>query len=63
MANTTTTQARRFLSVDDVAQELGVSPKHVRRAIARGELRVHRFGRAIRVAPDDLERYVGQHRQ
>ncbi len=62
MANTTT-HARRFLSVNDVAEELGVSSKHVRRMIARGDLRIHRFGKVIRIARDDLNRDVDRHRQ
>lgn len=64
MANTTPpAYARRFLSVNDVAEELGVSSKHVRRMIARGDLRIHRFGKVIRIARDDLDRDVDRHRQ
>jgi excisionase family DNA binding protein len=36
-------KAGRFLSVVEVAEELGVSTKHIRRAIDRGELPAHRF--------------------
>ena len=54
--------ANCFLTVVEVADRLGVSPKHVRRAIDRGELPVHRFGRAVRIAPEDLERFISRHR-
>lgn len=63
MANTTTPHVNRFLSVNAVAEELGVSSKHVRRMIDRGDLRIHRFGKVIRIARDDLDRYVDRHRQ
>jgi excisionase family DNA binding protein len=62
-SNTSTPHGKRFLSVDDVAEELGVSSKHVRRMIARGDLRIHRFGKVIRIARDDLARCVDRHRQ
>ncbi|MFN0191999.1 MAG: helix-turn-helix domain-containing protein [Aestuariivirga sp.] len=65
MANKTTgtNQSKRFLSVAEVAGELGVSSKHVRRMIARGDLRIYRFGKVIRIARDDLDRDVDRHRQ
>jgi excisionase family DNA binding protein len=52
-----------FLTVGQVADELGVSTKHIRRAIAGGELPFHRFGRAVRIARQDLEHYVRRHRE
>jgi excisionase family DNA binding protein len=64
MANTSSTlPVGRFLSVDDVAEELRVSSKHVRRMIARGELPIYRFGKIIRIARDDLDRCINGHRQ
>lgn len=55
-------QTSRFLTVADTARELSVSTKYVRRAIERGELLVHRFGRAIRIARSDFEQFIAQHR-
>jgi len=55
-------KASRFLTVPEVADELGVSTKHVRRAIDRGDLPIHRFGRAVRVARADLEQFINCHR-
>jgi len=63
MMSSDTTTLSRFLTVGQVADELGVSTKHVRRAIVGGELPFHRFGRAVRIARQDLEQYVGRYRQ
>ncbi len=52
----------RFLRVAEAADELGISPKHVRRAIDRGDLPIHRFGRAVRIARADLEQFINRHR-
>jgi len=43
-----------LLTVDDVADQLQLSPKTVRRMIARNDLAAHRVGRQIRIAPSDL---------
>ncbi len=59
MPSDTPDDASRFLSVEKVASELGVSTKHVRRLIARGEIVIHRFGRVVRIARDDFDRFVG----
>jgi excisionase family DNA binding protein len=56
-------QCSSFLDTKDVARQLGVSEKSVRRWIERGELKVHRFGRSIRIAQDDLIAYVAQQRR
>jgi len=45
----------RMLSVDDVATQLDISLKTVRRMIASGELRVHRIGRSIRISEADFQ--------
>ncbi len=47
-----------FLTVKDVAQRLQLSPKSVRRLIDEGMLRVHHFGRAIRIAEEDLNQFL-----
>jgi excisionase family DNA binding protein len=52
-----------FLSVDDVAEELRVSSKHVRRLVANGDLPIYRFGKAIRIAREDFDSWVDRHRQ
>ena len=49
-----------YLTVQEVALYTRLSPRHVRRLIARGELRVTRMGRAIRVHRRDLDAYLDQ---
>ena len=56
------TAVARLLLIDQVAEGLGVSPRTVRRLIARRELVACRLGRSIRVHPDDLAAYVNRHR-
>lgn len=53
----------QFLTVDQTADVLQVSPRHVRRLIARGALVAHRFGRLVRIGPVDLKAYTDAHRQ
>jgi excisionase family DNA binding protein len=56
--STKSTPARRLLSVDDIATAMAISPKTVRRMIARGELISHRIGKLIRVSDEDLATYL-----
>ncbi|GEM_PF-4733093 len=49
----------RFLTVDDVANLLQVSPWLVREIIKRGELKVHRVGKnRIRISPETYDTYI-----
>jgi excisionase family DNA binding protein len=55
--------APALLTVQQAAARLGLSVGHTRRLIASGSLRVTRLGaRAVRVAEDDLARFVDAHR-
>ena len=49
--------ARRFITLDDAAEYLAVSPLTVRRRIASGELKAYRLGRSrtIRLDLADVE--------
>ena len=47
-----------FLTVGQVARLLQISEREVRRWIATGALRVHRFGRAIRISREDLDDFI-----
>jgi excisionase family DNA binding protein len=53
----------RLLSVDGTANALGLSPKTIRRMIDRGDLPVHRLGRAIRLAEHDVIAYLARTRK
>ena len=52
----------RMLSVDAVAERLDLSTKTVRRMIERGDLLIHRIGRRVLVAEDDLDAFLRRHR-
>jgi len=49
---------RLLLTYRDAADELRVCAKTVERLVQRGELRAVRIGRAVRLTPDELERYI-----
>ena len=48
----------KLLTVPDVAERLAVSPRTVKRVLARGELPVVRVGRLVRVRDEDLHRFL-----
>ena len=52
----------RFHKLRDVAEQLGLSRRELYREVAEGHLVVHRFGRAIRVAESDRQRYIAARR-
>ena len=52
-----------FHKVSEIADQLHVSDKTVRRWIKRGELRVHQIGRQHRIASDDLIAFIAVRRQ
>lgn len=47
-----------FLSVEQVAQQLGVSEKTVRNYINSGELKAYKLGTKWRIEPQEVERYI-----
>jgi excisionase family DNA binding protein len=69
MAEKASTKAGRggsieqFLTIEDVAQRLRVDERTVHRWISDGKLVRHKFGRAVRIALSDLQRFIAQHRQ
>jgi excisionase family DNA binding protein len=52
-----------FYTIAVVAEMLDVSIRTVRRWIAGGELTVHRFGGAVRIAETDFKVFVALRRQ
>lgn len=50
--------APALLTIKDVAEQLKLSTKTVRRMIDAGTLPSHRLGRLIRIAPQDLATLV-----
>ena len=51
-------QESRLLTAADVARQLQVSKAFAYSLMKRGELACVRLGRAVRVRPDDLDRYI-----
>jgi excisionase family DNA binding protein len=47
-----------FLTIDQVATNLSVSARTVRRWIKSGELPVYRIGRSVRIAQTDLGAFL-----
>ena len=52
----------KFFAIHEVAEQLGVSTRTVRRWIENMELVARRFGRAVRIAERDLKAFVAMHR-
>ena len=53
-----TREPARLLDLTRTAEILGISVRTLRRVIDRGELPVYRIGRAVRIHPDDLVRFI-----
>ena len=51
-----------LLTLVEVAARLAVSTKTLRRWIARKQLRIHRLGRQIRIAEEDLQTFLASRR-
>ena len=52
----------QLLTVDEAAQALRLHPSSLRRIIRRGKLPLIRIGRAQRVDPEDLRRFIDARR-
>jgi excisionase family DNA binding protein len=51
-----------LLSVEEAAEITQTCTKWIRTQIAAGRLRAHRFGRMVRIAPEDLAAFIRSHR-
>jgi excisionase family DNA binding protein len=52
----------RFFTIANVAESLSVSTRTVRRWIDSGQLVAHRFNGVLRIANQDLQAFLGEHR-
>ncbi|MBK8915696.1 MAG: helix-turn-helix domain-containing protein [Phycisphaerales bacterium] len=52
----------QLLTVRTAATLLSLSTRTVQSLISRGDLRVVRIGRSVRIHPDDLNAYINRHR-
>ena len=53
----------KYHAIKSVAEALEVSSRTVRRWIESGDLVVHRVGRIVRIAEDDLRAFLALHRE
>ena len=51
---------RPFYTIRALAQRLSVSDRKIRKLLEHGELRSYRVGRAVRIAPEDVDRYLAE---
>lgn len=47
-----------FLTRKEVAEQLKISPRKVSDLLASGQIRKHKFGACVRIAPSDLQDYI-----
>ena len=52
------TAKTELLTLQEAAERLSLSYAMVRRLIERGELNVHRIGRAVRISNVEVERFI-----
>ena len=53
----------KMLSVLQVAERLGVSPRTVHRWIVMGDLRSHKCGRSRKISEEDLAEFINENRE
>ena len=60
---TPNTRLPRMLTVREVADQLALCEKTIRRLIKGGQIRVHHLGRQIRIAEDDAVSFIAARRR
>jgi excisionase family DNA binding protein len=56
------TSSRSLLSVEEAAEMMGMSARHVRRLVAERRIGFHKLGRSVRIARADIDSYVAASR-
>jgi excisionase family DNA binding protein len=51
-----------LLSVEEAAEVMGMSARHVRRLVAERRIAFHKLGRSVRIARADIDAYVAASR-
>ncbi len=49
---------RRLISIDELADNLGVSVRHVRRLVSERRIPFHKWGRLLRFDVDEVNRWL-----
>jgi excisionase family DNA binding protein len=47
-----------LLTMEEAAERMNMSARHVRRLVAERRIAHHRFGRRVRLAPADVDAYI-----
>jgi excisionase family DNA binding protein len=63
MVSTAKGRTPRYLSIQEVAERLGVCDRTIRRAIKSGELRSVLVGSRYRISEEDLHNYLHHRRR
>jgi excisionase family DNA binding protein len=53
----------KFYAIKTVAEALEVSPRTIRRWVAKGDLVAHRVDGVVRIAESDLRAFLDRHRE
>ena len=53
----------QMYSVEEIASQLNISQKTVRRWVDAGQLHIHRLGRQIRITQEDLSAFLAIRRR
>jgi excisionase family DNA binding protein len=51
-------QSRELLRVEEAADLMGMSARHVRRLVAERQIGFHKLGRSVRISRDDIAAYL-----
>jgi excisionase family DNA binding protein len=51
-------QRRELLTIEEAAEVMGMSARHVRRLVAERRIAFHKLGRSVRIALADINAYV-----
>ena len=54
------TPLRRLVDIDELADHLGVSVRHVRRLVSERRIPFHKWGRLLRFDVDQVNRWLDQ---
>jgi excisionase family DNA binding protein len=52
----------QFLTISEVAQELGLLQHDIKKLLQKGDLPAYQFGREVRIRVDDLDSYRAESR-
>lgn len=51
-----------LLNIDQAAEQLGVTPRFVRRLVAQRRITYHKIGKYVRFHPDDIDDWIAENR-